>query len=136
MIALASPKNESFLKELGADDVVDYKRDDLTEVIQEADAAFDSMATSAQLFKMLKKGGRYVSITAKPSAELAESYGVAATNFLFHSDARQLAQIADLIEKGIVRVIMDKIFPLSEAQSALAYQKQGHSRGKNVIVID
>ncbi|MPR34951.1 NADP-dependent oxidoreductase [Salmonirosea aquatica] len=136
VVALASPKNASFLTELGADEVVDYKRDDLTETIQDVDAAFDSMATSAQLFKMLKKGGRYVSITAKPSQELAESYGVSATNFLFHSDAAQLSQLVALIEEGKIKVFLDKTFPLAEAKAALEYQKQGHSRGKNVLLVD
>jgi NADPH:quinone reductase-like Zn-dependent oxidoreductase len=124
------------LKEVGADEVIDYKRDGLTEAIQGADAAFDSMATSEQLFKMLKKGGRYVSITAKPSAELAESYGVSATNFLFHSDASQLKQIVGLIEEGKINVWLDRTFPLAESKAALDYQKQGRSKGKNVILVD
>lgn len=136
VIALASPKNAPFLTELGADEVVDYKREDLTEAIQGLDAAFDSMATSQLLFKMLKKGGRYVSITAKPSPELAESYGVAATNFLFHSDAGQLLQIVELIEAGKIKIFLDKTFPLTEAKDALEYQKLGHSRGKNVLLVD
>jgi len=136
VVALASPKNAPFLTELGADEVVDYKRDDLTEAVQHMDAAFDSMATSEQLFKMLKKGGRYVSITAKPSQELAESYGVSATNFLFHSDAEQLSQLVELIEAGKIKVFLDKTFPLAEAKAALEYQKQGHSRGKNIILVD
>jgi NADPH:quinone reductase-like Zn-dependent oxidoreductase len=136
VVALASPKNAEFVARLGADEVLDYRREDLTEVVRDADAAFDSMGTSAQLFPMLKKGGRYVTITVKPSAELAESYGVSTQHFLFHSDAGQLAQIRALIESGTLRVVLDQTFPLSDVHLALDYQRQGRSRGKNVLLMD
>jgi NADPH:quinone reductase-like Zn-dependent oxidoreductase len=135
VIATASQKNADFLKKLGADEVVDYTTTDVTEAVKDMDAVYDSMANSEQLFKVLKKGGKYVSITAKPSAELADSYGVSATNFLFHSNPDQLEQIVALIEAGIIQVFVDKTFPLTEAKEALAYQKQGHSCGKNVLVV-
>lgn len=135
VVATASQKNADFLKELGADEVIDYTTTDIAEAAQGLDAVYDSMANSEQLFKVLKKGGRYISITAKPSAELAESYGISATNFLFHSNPEQLEQLVELIEAGTVKVFLDKTFALTETKAALTYQKQGHSRGKNVLVV-
>lgn len=135
VVAIASEKNEQFLKSLGADEIFDYKKN-FPVLPNDFDAVFDSMASSEQAFKALKKGGKYVSITAKPSNELAESYGISATNFLFYSNAEQLKQIVTLIEQGKVKVFIDKTFALSNAKQALDYQKQGHSRGKNVLVVE
>lgn len=135
IIGIASPKNETFLKNLGVDGIIDYKTADFSKIIPDFDAVFDSMASSEKTIPLLKKGGRYVSITAKPSEELAQKYGVEATNFLFHSDAEQLKTIVGLIEEGHIKVILDKQFKLTEAKDALKYQHEGHSKGKNVLVV-
>ena len=82
------------------------------------------MASSEITIPLLKKGGNYVSITAKPSEELATKHGVNATNFLFHSDAEQLKTIVGLIEEGHLKVVLDKQFKLTEAKDALTYQHQ------------
>jgi len=132
---IASEKNEAFLREIGVDEIINYKTADFNSLKADYDAVFDSMASSENTFKILKHGGKYVSITAAPSQELANQYGVKATNFLFHSNRHQLAQIVELIESGSVNVYLDRTFNLDQAQEALQYQKDGHSRGKNVIII-
>lgn len=134
VVGVASERNEAFVRSLGADEVHHYQNG-YSGLPQDFDAVFDSMATSEHTFGLLKKGGKYVSITAKPSAELAESYGISATNFLFHSDPDQLQQIAGLIGQGKIKVVLDNTFPLEQARQALEYQKQGHSKGKNVLVV-
>ncbi|WP_111307425.1 NADP-dependent oxidoreductase [Confluentibacter sediminis] len=136
VVGVASPKNEAFLKSVEVDAIIDYKTADFSKITADFDAVFDSMASSELTIPLLKKGGNYVSITAKPSEELAQKHGVTATNFLFHSDAEQLKTIAYLIEQGHVKVFIDKQFPLSEAKDALAYQHQGHSKGKNILIVD
>lgn len=135
VVAVASQKNESFVRSLGADEVVDYKQG-FDGLQKDFDCVFDSMASSAQTIPLLKKGGRYVSITAKPSPDLAAEYSVMASNFLFHSDQQQLREIVGLIEAGVLSVHLDKVFPLTEAKQALAYQQEGRSRGKNVLVVE
>jgi NADPH:quinone reductase-like Zn-dependent oxidoreductase len=135
VVAVASEKNIAFLKSLGADEILNYHTADFSAMPNDFDAVFDSMASAEQTFKVLKKEGRYVSITATPSAELAASYGISSTNFLFISDAVQLNKIVNLIEQEKVKVFLDKVFPLTAAKEALAYQQLGHSKGKNVFSV-
>ena len=135
VVAVASEKNIAFLKLLGADEILNYHTADFSTLSNDFDAVFDSMASAEQTCKLLKKDGRYVSITAKPSAELAERYGISATNFLFVSDAGQLGEIVKLIEQEKVKVFLDKVFPLTAVKEALAYQQLGHSKGKNILTV-
>jgi NADPH:quinone reductase-like Zn-dependent oxidoreductase len=137
VIATASERNIDFLKSVGADEVIDYTKYKLTEKINNIDAVLDSIATpevQQESFNALKKGGAYVSITAKPRSELMEGLDIKATNFLFHSDPVQLKQIVKLIEEGIVKVFIDKTFPLTEAKAALEYVHKGRTRGKVILI--
>ena len=135
VVGVASAKNEAFLKSLGVDAIIDYKTADFSKITADFDAVFDSMASSEQTIPLLKKGGSYVTITAKPSEDLVKKQGVTATHFLFHSNPEQLKTIVELIEQGHVKVFLDKQFKLAEAKAALKYQHEGHSRGKNVLVL-
>ncbi|MBU3821527.1 NADP-dependent oxidoreductase [Flavobacteriaceae bacterium XHP0103] len=135
VIGIASQKNESFLKSFGVDGIIDYKTTDFSKISPDFDAVFDSMASSELTIPLLKKGGSYVSITAKPSEELTAKHHVTASNFLFHSNNKQLKTIVDLIEQDQIKVFLDKQFALTEAKAALKYQHEGHSKGKNVLVV-
>jgi NADPH:quinone reductase-like Zn-dependent oxidoreductase len=134
----ASESNEAFLKEYGVNEVINYHTTKLTEKVNGADLVLDSVATpevQEECFKALKKGGRYVSITAGPRPELLKDYDIQATRFLFISNPEQLKQIVELIEHGIVKVHVDKTFPLVNAQDALEYVHKGRTRGKVVLTI-
>lgn len=135
VVAVASKKNEELVKSFGAEEVIDYTQVDLKTIANDFDAVFDSMATAPLLIPHIKHGGRYISITAKPDQELAEKHGVKASNFLFYSDPNQLDEIVGLIEKGKIKIILDQLFPLDEAKNALIFQKKGHSRGKNILLV-
>ena len=135
VVGVASAKNEAFLKSLGVDAIIDYKTADFSKITADFDAVFDSMASSEQTIPLLKKGGSYVTITAKPSEDLVKKQGVTATHFLFHSNPEQLKTIVNLIEQNQVKVFLDKQFKLTEAKDALKYQHEGHSKGKNVLVV-
>lgn len=138
VIVTASAHNTDFLLSVGADEVIDYTQYRLSGKVSEADIVLDSIATpevQLESFKALKPGGYYVSITANPREELLKEYAVNATRFLFHADAVQLKQIVQLIEEGIVKVYIEKTFPLEQTKDALAYVHKGRTRGKNVITI-
>src|SRR5690606_10488019 len=135
VVGVASAKNEAFLKSLGVDAIIDYKTADFSKITADFDAVFDSMASSEQTIPLLKKGGNYVTITAKPSEDLVKKQGVTATHFLFHSNPEQLKTIVNLIEQNQVKVFLDKQFKLTEAKDALKYQHEGHSKGKHVLVV-
>ncbi|WP_100614588.1 NADP-dependent oxidoreductase [Confluentibacter citreus] len=135
VVGIASAKNEAFLKSVGVDSIIDYKTADFSKITPDFDAVFDSMASSEHTIPLLKKGGKYVTITAKPSEDLVQKHDVTATHFLFHSNAEQLKTIVNLIEQNHVKVFIDKQFKLTEAKDALKYQHEGRSRGKNVLVV-
>ncbi len=136
VITTASERNRQFLLDAGADEVINYQQYRLSEVVKDADLVLDSQATpdiQLESFRALKKGGRYVSITANPREELLKGFDISATRFLFVSNQAQLAEIAGLIDKGIVKLHIDKQFPLSEAVEALQYVHKGHTRGKVIL---
>ena len=135
VVAVGSEKNEEFLKSLGADEIFDYKND-YSRLPEDFDAVLDSVQTSQQTIPLLKKGGRYVSITAPATTELVNEFEVSATNFLYIPNATQLQMIKELIETHKIKVFIDKTFPLSQASEALKYQQSSHSRGKNVLIVD
>jgi NADPH:quinone reductase-like Zn-dependent oxidoreductase len=139
VIAIASEKNSTFLKSLGADIVLDYNKIDFSEVLENIDAVFDSVETEDKSFKILKKGGKYVGISSLStpiSKKLIAQYDVSASKYLFKSNNVQLEKIVSLIESGVVKVFIDQVFSFTEVKEALKYQKNGHSKGKNIIVTD
>jgi len=135
VVAVASEKNEAFLKSFGADEVLNYKTINFSKIAKDFDAVFDSMASAEQTMQIIKKGGKYVSLTANPPDELAKSYCITATNLLFQSNAQQLKEIVNLVEQKKVKITIDKTFSLSDAIDALEYQKLGHSKGKNILTV-
>ncbi|MEP7318249.1 MAG: NADP-dependent oxidoreductase [Panacibacter sp.] len=139
VVATASERNIDFLKSVGADEVIDYTKYTLTEKTGDADIVLDSVATEdvqLESFKVLKPGGKYVSITAGPREELLKGFDISATRFLFISNAEQLKQIVQLIEEEKVKVFVEKTFPLTEAKEALMYVHKGRTRGKVVLVVE
>ena len=136
VVAMASEKNAAFLKSIGADEVLNYKTINFSKIPKDFDAVFDSVASAEQTMQIIKKGGKYVSLTASPPDGLAKSYGITATNILFQSNAHQLKEIVNCVEQKKVKISIDKIFSLSNAIEALEYQKLGHTKGKNVLTVN
>ena len=136
VITSASATNKDFLISFGADEVIDYQDEDVITKIKDIDCAFDSVIMREKLFKVLKKGGKCVSINGKPTPEEIKNYDITAEHFLFKSDTQDLSEIVDLIEKGKLKVVIDKRFDFKEVKHALEYQKSGHSRGKNVLILN
>ena len=132
---MASEKNAGFLKSFGADEVLNYKSIDFSKVAKDFDAVFDSVASAEQTMRILKKGGKYVSLTASPPDNLANRYGIKARSLIFQSNARQLKEIVSLVEQGKVKISIDKTFSLLDAREAMEYQKLGHTKGKNVLSV-
>lgn len=137
VITTASERNIEFLKSVGADEVIDYNRYKLSEKVTEADMILDSVATpdvQLESFKSLKKGGRYISITAGPREELLKGFDIFSTRFLFISNPVQLGEIVSLIEQEKVKLFIDKTYPLDDARQALEYVHTGRARGKVILL--
>ncbi|GAB4000914.1 NADP-dependent oxidoreductase [Spirosoma daeguense] len=155
----ASAANRDLVKSLGADVVIDYKTQDFEQVLSNYDLVINSQdaATLTKSLRILRPGGKLISITGPPDAEFARSVGLnwlLRTIFFFLSfstkrkakalgiqyeflfmwaDGGQLAKIANLIDNQVIRPVVDKVFPFSEANQALTYVESGRSKGKVVI---
>jgi NADPH:quinone reductase-like Zn-dependent oxidoreductase len=135
VFATASTRNQELLRELGADEPIDYTTQRFEDVAGDVDVVLDTVGgeTQERSCKTLKKGGILVSLTEPPSAEKAAAHGVRATFHAGHPRADQLAEIAALIDSGEIKVLIDRIIPLSEARRAQELSQSGRARGKIVL---
>ncbi|MFJ5254857.1 NADP-dependent oxidoreductase [Pseudomonas sp. NPDC088414] len=131
VIATASASNHAYLKQLGADYVIDYTTQAFDELVSEVDVVLDLVGgdTQNRSFRVLKRGGLLISPVSAPSITLANDYGVTPINFATRSDGAQLSLIAELFDRGHLTVDVE-VFPLSEAQRALeiSQSRRGHGR--------
>ena len=133
-----STNDKQFVQELGADQIIDYKKENFEDILQDYDAVFDTVGgeTNKRSFRVLKKGsGIIVSMLEQPNSELMSQYGIKAL-FLFSQVNRQrLTKLALWVDQNNIKVNIDKTFPLDEASRALDYQKDAHPRGKVVLTV-
>jgi NADPH:quinone reductase-like Zn-dependent oxidoreductase len=156
-----SAGNEALVRSLGADEVIDYKKQEFEEVLRDYDVVLgtvrgDSIEKSLQI---LKPKGKVVSLIGPPDAAFGRARGMnflmvfvlgllsrkilrhakkrsVEYSFLFvHPDGGQLAEIGKLLESGKIRPVIDKVFPFNQAKEALAYLEQGRAKGKVVVQI-
>lgn len=135
--ATAGTGDLDYVRKLGADEVIDYKAQKFEEIIHDYDAVFDTVGgeTYERSYQVLQKGGILVSMAAQPVPEKEKQYGVKALAQQTQTNTEHLAKVAELTEKGALKIYVDKIFPLSETSQALTYMEKSHSRGKIVLRI-
>lgn len=154
-----SAANRDWVKRLGADVVIDYKKTDFSTVLRDYDVVLDTQggATLMKSVRVLKRGGKLISISGPPDPDFAEASGVpwfvrvamsmlsyrirrlakrhhVSYSFLFMSaNGLQLRRIAGLIDSGVIRPVVDKVFPFAATAEALDYVETGRAKGKVVI---
>jgi NADPH:quinone reductase-like Zn-dependent oxidoreductase len=135
--ATASGRNQEFLRNLGADQAIDYEKTRFDRFVCDVDLVFDTIGgdTLKHSWKVLKKGGILVSTVETPSAEEAAAHGVRAAMVSMQVDPAQLAEIAELVDAGMLRPIVEAVFPLKEARHAQELSQTGHARGKIVLKV-
>ena len=135
VIGTASKVNHDFIKELGADEVIDYQASRFEDAVRGVDVVLDTMAgeTRGRSWQVLKKGGILVSILGQPSPEDAARYGVRAGGIFVQPNPAQLAELAKLADTGKMRPIIDTVLPLAEAARAHEMNQTQHTRGKIVL---
>ncbi|WP_045748388.1 NADP-dependent oxidoreductase [Actinoplanes rectilineatus] len=155
----ASAKNADFLKDLGADIVIDYRTQDFATVLEGYDVVLDSQgpASVAKSMSILKPGGKVIGIAGPPDPDFAREIGgnpilkIATRllslqtrcraarlgvdySFLFmRASGKQLSEITTLVENGNIRPVVDRVFPFSATPQALNHIAQGATKGKIVI---
>ena len=135
VIGTASGKNEEFVRSLGADEFVDYTKQNFAEVVKDVDVVFDTVGgdTQERAFQTLKKGGFLATSAGTPSAEKAEEFDVKAEFVFCKPNAHQLAEINQLIEDGKLKIHIETVLPLTEVKKAHGLSQSGRTRGKIVL---
>jgi NADPH:quinone reductase-like Zn-dependent oxidoreductase len=151
--------NIDLVRNLGADIVIDYKKDDFETILKEYDVVLNSQdaKTLEKSLRILKPGGKLISISGPPDPDFAKeikapwlvtlimrllSAGVrkkakrlhVGYSFLFmRAQGDQLSQITSLIESGVIKPVMDRVFPFEQTNEAMASVEAGRAKGKVVI---
>ena len=138
MIATASVENDSYVRRLGADGVIDYRVRRFEERVKEIDAVFDTVGgeTLDRSYGVLKRGGIVVSSASRPSKERAAHYGVRAVFFLVQVTTERLKMIGEMLDAGALQSEVGEVLWLDEARRGHEMLEGArHRRGKIVIKI-
>lgn len=154
-----STGNVDLVRSLGADEIVDYKKQEFEDVLKNYDMVLGTVRGDAiqKSLKILRSGSRIVSLIGPPDKEFAQARGMnflmsflfgllsrkiirlgrkrgADYSFLFvRPDGEQLGEISKLLAAGSIRPVIDKVFPFDQSKEALAYLEKGRAKGKVVV---
>jgi NADPH:quinone reductase-like Zn-dependent oxidoreductase len=154
-----STANVELVRSLGADEVVDYKKQEFENTLRGYDAVLGTVRGDGleKALKIVKPGSSVVSLVGPPDAAFARARGMnflmkfvfgllsrkiirlaqkrnARYSFMFvRPDGRQLGKIGEMLESSRIRPVIDKVFPFTNAKEGLAYLEQGRAKGKVVV---
>ncbi|MEH7531758.1 NADP-dependent oxidoreductase [Priestia megaterium] len=157
----ASEAGANLVKSLGADEIINYKTEKFEEILKNYDAVFDTLGDEIleKSFGIIKDGGKLVSVSGLPNARFGKEYGSGFFKTLLFSAAshkltglekkhnvqytflfmkpsgEQLRIIANFIETGKIKPIVDKVFSFKDAQKAMEYAESGRVKGKIILKI-
>lgn len=133
--ATASTKNQQLLRQVAVDHPIDYTTQRFEQVATDVDVVLDTIGgdTQERSWGVLKKGGVLVSVVQTPDTKKATQFGVRSAFVWSQPNGKELAEIATLIDSGHLKVVLDRIVPLSEARRAHELSQSGHARGKIVL---
>lgn len=155
----ASEAGMFLVKSLGADEIINYKTEKFEETLKNYDAVFDTLGGEIleKSFNIVKNGGKIVSVSGLPNARFAKEYGAGFFKTLLFSAAssklaalekkhnvqytflfmepsgEQLSIIANYIEAGDIKPVIDKVFSFDDAQKAMEYAESGRAKGKIIL---
>jgi len=156
-----SAQNRELVKSLGADVVIDYKTQDIESILSDYDLSLSSQDEKSleKSLRILKPGGKAISISGPPDGAFAKTLGLpwfmkAAIYFLsrrisklarklqveytflyMRANGQQLSELGKLIETGILRPVVDKVYPFEQVNEAMTYVSSGRSKGKVVLKV-
>ena len=148
------------MKRLGADIVIDYRKDDFEKVLHDYDVVLNSLGTETleKSLRILKPGGKLISISGPPDVDFAKSAGLSgflklvmrllshgirkkakrrgvSYSFLYmRASGEQLRKITALIDSRVIRPV-DRVFPFESTPEALAYVETGRAKGKVIVKV-
>ena len=139
VVAVASSGHQSYLREIGADEFIDYTKARPEDSAHDVDVVLDTVGGPAtgRFLRTLKRGGALFPVypLGFSGTEEAEKLGVTISATQVRSNGAQLARITDLLNAGTIRVAIDSTFPLADARQAHERAARGHIRGKIVLTV-
>ena len=137
VITTAAADNHDFVRQLGAQEVIDYAKVHFEDEVSDVDVVLDTIggSTLQRSYGVLRQGGTLVSIVEPPSAEKAKAQGIKGEFFIVEPNRTQLEEIGRLIDTGRLRAFVDSVRPIEQARQAFEQGLKGHSRGKIVLRI-
>jgi NADPH:quinone reductase-like Zn-dependent oxidoreductase len=137
VITTVSEQHVDFVRSLGADEVIDYKKQRFEEVVRDVDLVFDLIGgeTQDRSWDVLKRGGTLVSTLKEPSQDKARAMRVRALRYTVKENGGELEEIGRLIDAGKVKPRITKTFQLADAANAQQFVEEGHTEGKVVLKI-
>lgn len=141
VIGTASAANHAFLRDLGADEVIDYRTTDFAEAVRDVDIALDPLGTETALrsIRTLRPGGIVISLL-RVDRDLvlttAQEAGVRAALLLVEADHEGMRALGEMAESGTLRPTIAGVFPLADAAKAHALGDTGRTVGKLVLTVD
>jgi NADPH:quinone reductase-like Zn-dependent oxidoreductase len=138
--AVVSTNKMNMVRAIGADHIIDYTQADFTQTGQQYDLIFDTVGNRSvsEYARALKPQGRFVTTKFLPALMFrgrwpAKSEGQKMVNLMANPNREDLAYIAELMEAGKVKSIIDRCYSLSEVPEALRYLDKGHTKGKVIV---
>lgn len=134
--ATASGEGVALVKEYGADQVIDYKRENFEDAVPMVDMVLDLVGGEVQKrsWKVLKPGGAMISTLEEPDRQESAARRAKAMRYMAEPDAGQLAQIARLVDEGGIQIVISKTYQLEQAAEAHRLLEKSHPPGKAVFV--
>jgi len=137
VIGTGAAENLSFIKQLGADEVIDYQNERFEEKVSDVDLVFDLIGkdTQQRSIQVIKEGGRLITTVMPEFQQEAKEKHVHLEGFTGQSYPADLKQIADLVDEGKVSPVVSAVLSLEDAKKAEILSSKGNSRGKIVIKV-
>ncbi|WP_181347691.1 NADP-dependent oxidoreductase [Thalassobacillus sp. CUG 92003] len=137
--ATASGENEVWVKALGVDRFINYEMENFHKALEGFDFVLDTLGGEVQenSYQVLKQGGTLASIVQKPNEDKAAEYGVTAASVWLQPDGENLAELAELMNKGMLTAVVGHRYDFSQTglRDAHAASESHHAKGKIVIPI-
>ncbi len=137
--AVASGKHEAILRDLGADEIIDYTQTPPEDVARDLDLVVDAVGgpTTGRFLQTLKRGGALFPVYPLGflDAEEAEKRGITVSTTQVRSSGAQLTALARYLDDGTIRAVIDSTYPLAEARQAHERAAKGHIQGKIVLTV-
>jgi NADPH:quinone reductase-like Zn-dependent oxidoreductase len=137
VLTTASTDDIAFVRSLGADRPIDYKKERFEDIARGVDLVFDLIGgeTHERSYGVVKRGGRLISTLVEPDASKLAAHGIEGRHYMAEPNGAELAEIASLIEAGIIRIVVSRSFSLAEAGEAERVLESEHPPGKLVLKI-